>query len=209
MTLNGPAGVIFDFGGVLWNMRWDVCAEIEQAHGLERGLVFSTLYRSETWHRIERGVGDPEAWLEDAHRALEARAGRPLPRLHERWRATQGPIAENLDLVRALRPAYRLAILSNADRTLRRRLREGLPVHDLFDDIVCSAEVGLAKPEPGIYALACGRLGLPPGACVFVDDHETNVRAAEEAGLRGVLYRVDRGDDLRAQLEALGVRPAP
>ena len=84
-----PAGVIFDFGGVLWNMRWDVCHEIEQAHGLERGAVFSTLYRSETWYAIERGLGDPEAWREEAHRALEARAGRALPRLHDAWRATQ------------------------------------------------------------------------------------------------------------------------
>ena len=202
-----PAGVIFDFGGVLWNMRWDVCHEIEQAHGLERGAVFSTLYRSETWYAIERGLGDPEAWREEAHRALEARAGRGLPRLHDAWRATQGPIAENIALVRAFRPAYRLAILSNADRTLRERLREGLPVHDAFDDIICSAEVGIAKPDPEIYLLACRRLGLPAAACVFIDDHEPNVSAAESAGLRGVLYRVDQGDDLHAQLLVLGVKP--
>jgi len=204
-----PAGVIFDFGGVLWNMRWDVCQDLEHAHGLDRGAVFSTLYRSGTWEAIERGVGDPRAWREEAHRDLEAAAGRPLPRLHDVWRAAQHPIAENVALVRALRPRYRLAILSNADRTLRDRLRESLPVHDLFDDIVCSAEIGLAKPEPQIYALACRRLGLAPAACIFVDDHEANVRAAEAAGLSAVLFRVDRGDDLRAQLGALGVLYAP
>jgi putative hydrolase of the HAD superfamily len=202
-------GVIFDYGGVLWNMRWDVCRQLEDAHGLERGLVFSTLYRSETWLAIERGTGDLVAWREEAHRTLEARAGSPLPRLHDAWRAAQGPIAENMALVRDLRPAYRLAVLSNADRTLRQRLREGLAVHDLFDDVVCSAEVGLAKPEPAIYTLACERLGLPPEACVFIDDHEPNVRAAEAVGLRAVLFRVDRGDDLRAQLNALGITPSP
>jgi putative hydrolase of the HAD superfamily len=200
-------GVIFDYGGVLWNMRWDVCRRLEETHGLERGLVFSTLYRSETWLAIERGRGDLDAWRTEAHRALEARAGRPMPPLHEAWRAAQGPIAENMALVRALRPRYRLAVLSNADRTLRDRLRAGLPVHDLFDDVVCSAEVGLAKPEPGIYTLACERLGLPTAACVFIDDHEPNVRAAQDVGLRAILYRVDRGDDLRAQLHALGITP--
>ncbi len=65
----------------------------------------------------------------------------------------------------------------------------------------------MAKPEPGIYALACERLGLPPETCVFVDDHAPNVAAAEAVGLRAVLYRVDRGDDLRRQLAALGVTP--
>lgn len=207
MTSAAPAGVIFDFGGVLWNMRWDVCRDLEEAHGLPRGAVFRTLYRSAAWRAVERGQGDLAAWREEAHRALEALAGRPLPRLHERWRAAQGPIAANVELVRGLRPGYRLGILSNADRTLRERLRAGLPVHDLFDAVVCSAEVGMAKPEPEVYALACRRLRLPAAACVFVDDHEPNVRAAEAAGLRAVLYQVDRGDDLRRQLLALGVTP--
>jgi HAD superfamily hydrolase (TIGR01509 family) len=107
--------------------------------------------------------------------------------------------------VRSLRPAYRVSVLSNADLTLRARLRDDYGILDLFDDVVCSAEVGCAKPEPAIYALACARLALPPAACVFVDDHEPNVRAAEKAGLRGVLHRVDAGDDLRAQLAARGV----
>ena len=80
----------------------------------------------------------------------------------------------------------------------------------LFDDVVCSAEVGCAKPEAEIYALACRRLGRPAGACVFVDDHDANVAAAEAAGMRGILYRVDRDDDLRAQLAAVGVvAPSP
>ncbi len=42
-------------------------------------------------------------------------------------------------------------------------------------------------------------------ACVFVDDHEPNVTAATATGMRGVLYRIDRGDDLRALPVAIGV----
>lgn len=38
-----------------------------------------------------------------------------------------------------------------------------------------------------------------------LDHHEPNVRAAEAAGLRGVVHRGDRGDDLRARLAVLGV----
>jgi len=201
-------GVLFDFGGVLWNMRWDVCRELEEAHGLPRRALFETLYRTRTWEAIERGQGDREAWLEEAHRLLEARAGRELPRLHAAWRATQHPIPEHVALVHALRPTYRIGVLSNADASLRKRLRDGLGIHDLFDAVVCSAEVGMAKPEPGIYRLAARQLGLPPEACVFVDDHEPNVVAAEEVGMRGVLFRVDHGHDLKSKLEALGVRPA-
>lgn len=209
MSVASPRAVILDFGGVIWNMRWDVGRDLEAAYDLPRDSVATTLYGTDEWRRVERGRGDREAWLAGAHRALEQLAGRPLPPLHERWRAAQTPIAENLALVRALRPAYRASILSNSDATLRARLQDRLGIIDLFDDVVCSAEVGCAKPEPEIYALACGRLGLPPAACVFVDDHEPNVRAAEGAGLRGIVHRVDHGDDLGAQLAAVGVRLPP
>ena len=199
--------MVLDFGGVLWNMRWDVARELDRAHGLPRSSVFDTLYRSETWRAIERGRGDPEAWREEAQRALEERAGRPLPRLHEEWRKAQVTIGPNVELARALRPDYKISILSNADVSLRRRLEHDIGIHHLFDDIVCSAEIGIAKPEPAVFHLACERLGLPPAECVFVDDHEPNVKAAQDVGMPAVLFRVDRGDDLRVQLRALGVAP--
>ncbi len=203
-----PRAVIFDFGGVLWDMRWDVARELDRAHGLPRSSVFETLYRCPAWAEIECGIGDPAAWMEGAHRELERRAGRTLPRLHEEWRKAQALIERNVALVPALRPRFRCSILSNADVSLRARLEGELALHHLFDDIVVSAEVGMAKPAPEIFRLAAERLGLPPAACVFVDDWDRNIEAARAVGMTAVLHRVDKGDDLRAQLAAVGVRPA-
>jgi len=199
--------VIFDFGGVLWDMRWDAARELERVHDLPRSSVFDTLYRSNAWHGIERGTGDPGAWRRDAHRALEERAGRPLPPLHEEWCKSQAAIEKNVELAACLRPRYKVSVLSNADASLRHRLEHEIAIHHLFDDIVCSAEVRMAKPEPAIFHLACSRLGLAPAGCVFVDDYEPNVKAAQDLGMHGVLFRADRGDDLRTQLAALGVLP--
>jgi putative hydrolase of the HAD superfamily len=202
----GPAirGVIFDFGGVLIDMRWDVSARLEEAHGLPRHALLETLYRTPTWREIERGQGDLHAWRAEAHRLLEEQAGRPLPRLHDAWVAARHLIRANVHLARRLRPAYRTAILSNADQSLRGRLQE-LGIHDLFDTVVSSAEEGMAKPEAEIYRRAAARLGLPPESCVFVDDYEANVQAAQALGMRGIVYRVDRGQDLAALLADLDV----
>jgi putative hydrolase of the HAD superfamily len=197
-------GLIFDFGGVLWDMRWDVTRELEREHGLSERVIARTLYTGETWQRIEVGDGDREAWLRSAHTQLETIAGRALPPLHQHWRERQHVITPNIELIRALRPPYRTAVLSNADSSLPVRLRD-IGIDGLFDSIVCSAEVGLAKPEPRIYRIAAERLGLPPSACVFVDDLESNVEAARAAGMHGVYFRVDAGDDLAAQLAELGV----
>jgi epoxide hydrolase-like predicted phosphatase len=201
-----PRAVVFDFGGVLWDMRWDVARELDRLHGLPRSSVFQTLYRSPAWADIECGVGDPAAWAAEAHRELERRAGRPLPRLHEEWRKAQTPIDLNIAVARALRPAYRCSILSNADVSLRGRLEGELALHHLFDDIVVSAEVGVAKPAARIFQLAAERLGVAPAACVFVDDWDQNVEAARGVGMQAVLHRVDQGHDLRAQLAAVGVQ---
>lgn len=207
MAATSLQAVIFDFGGVLWDMRWDVARELDRAHGLPKSSVFETLYRGPAWGDIECGVGDPAMWTEGAHRELERRAGRALPRLHEEWRKVQAAIEANIDLLGTLRSRYRCSLLSNADLSLRGRLEGELALHHLFDDIVVSAEVGMAKPAPEIFRLAADRLGLPPAACAFVDDWDKNVEAARAVGMAAVLHRVDRGHDLRAQLAALGVAP--
>jgi len=199
-------GIVFDFGGVLWDMRWDIASELAGAHGLPDRALPETLYVSDGWIEVQVGAGDRDRWRADAHAALEALAGRTLPPLHETWRAGQHPIVENIDLVRRLRPPYRTAVLSNADSTLPDRLRYGVGIYDLFDDVVCSALVRMAKPDPAIYALSAERLGLAPQRCVFIDDSERNIEAARAAGMHAVHFRIDRGDRLESMLADLGVR---
>jgi putative hydrolase of the HAD superfamily len=202
-------GLIFDYGGVLWDMRFEVTRALEEQHGLRERLIVETLYGTETWRRLEVGDGDREQWLREAHALLETEAGRELPPLHRHWRQEQKLILQNIELIERLRPPYRTAVLSNADNTLMRRLTEEHRIHHLFDDIICSADVGMAKPEPKIYALAAQRLGLSPEACVFIDDLEANVEAARDIGMQGICFRIDQGHRLEEQLAELGVRAEP
>src|SRR5262245_29474881 len=177
-------------------MRWGVARDLDRVHGLPKSSLFETLYRTPTWRELERGRGDAAAWAAAAHRELEVRAGRPLPRLHDEWRTAQCLIGRNVELVRRLKAGYRVSVLSNADLSLRARLRDEHRVLDLFDDVVVSAEVGMVKPEPEIFQLAAARLGVAPANCVFVDDWDVNVSAARAVGMSAVHFRVDAKDDL-------------
>jgi epoxide hydrolase-like predicted phosphatase len=60
---------------------------------------------------------------------------------------------------------------------------------DLFDAVVISGEVGMRKPEPRIFKLAAELIKLDPRECIFIDDIEANIAAAEEAGFTAVLHR--------------------
>jgi putative hydrolase of the HAD superfamily len=59
---------------------------------------------------------------------------------------------------------------------------------EIFDAVAISGEVGMRKPEPGIYRLAADRLGLEPAQCVFVDDLGPNVKGAVGVGMVGVKF---------------------
>lgn len=84
----------------------------------------------------------------------------------------------------------RLGIISNWDRRLS-DLVEGLGLGELLDGVICSATVGLHKPDPRIFELACATLDVSPHDSVHVGDHHyADVIGAEAVGMRAVL--IDR-----------------
>jgi FMN phosphatase YigB (HAD superfamily) len=85
------------------------------------------------------------------------------------------------------RPDRLTAILSNSGPGARERERHH-GFEGMVDDLVYSHEVGLAKPEPAVYALTASRLGVRPDEVVFLDDVEVNVEAARAAGWHAVLH---------------------
>jgi putative hydrolase of the HAD superfamily len=82
-------------------------------------------------------------------------------------------------------------------------LRDGW--QDMFDVVVISGEVGMRKPEQQIFAHTLTELDLLPSECVFVDDHDANIRAASALGIVGVLHR--SYEQTAAELEVLFNRP--
>jgi putative hydrolase of the HAD superfamily len=58
----------------------------------------------------------------------------------------------------------------------------------MFDAVVISAEVGMRKPELRIFLHAAGLLGLDPQECLFIDDIQANITAAEQVGFTGILH---------------------
>ncbi|HLG91218.1 MAG TPA: HAD-IA family hydrolase [Candidatus Saccharimonadales bacterium] len=86
-----------------------------------------------------------------------------------------------------LKPRYKIAIISNA---LADFIPEILSQEDinLFDDIVISHRVGVAKPEPAIYEISLGNLGVRANEAVFTDDTEVFCVAARSLGMQAILY---------------------
>ena len=85
-----------------------------------------------------------------------------------------------------------LAVISNFDMHLRDLLRQLDLLHH-FEFVIVSAEVGIAKPEPGIFELAVARAKRPRERLLYVGDHVgDDIEGARGAGLDAVL--IDRAN---------------
>ncbi|MFK0120224.1 HAD family hydrolase [Streptomyces sp. NPDC090994] len=97
-----------------------------------------------------------------------------------------------LPVLDALAASHRHAVLSNSSLTVQDRKLRVLGVHDRFEAILCAAELGVSKPDPGAFLAACEALSLAPEQVAYVGDHpEIDGRGAADAGLLSVW--LDRG----------------
>lgn len=91
--------------------------------------------------------------------------------------------AEHRPLVEWARARYRLAVISNFDHApTARRLLEEHGIADHFEQIVISAEEGVRKPHPEIFARTLARMGLTPQEALFIGDS----LAIDVTGAKGV-----------------------
>lgn len=92
-----------------------------------------------------------------------------------------------LEYLRSLRPERKVGLISNAWSGLRAVI-SSQNFGDVFDEMIISAEVGMMKPDPQIYRLALGKMGVPPAESVFVDDVLINVEAARSVGMAAIQF---------------------
>jgi putative hydrolase of the HAD superfamily len=196
--------VLFDYGGVIGRLDQDEAGRLEQKYGLPLGALFSALYEIPEWREISLGRGSEREWLKAVLARLYELAGRPIPGIRQEWpKIWRGLNEDVVSLARRLRSRYKVGLLSNATKDLEEMLLEHHGIVDLFDVVINSARVGLAKPDVRIFHLAAERLGVPASACVFTDDLAHNVEGARAAGMRA--FQFQDAAHLESELRALGV----
>ena len=113
-----------------------------------------------------------------------------------RWFAVY---ADALSTLQTLHRICRLGIISNAWPYLE-PLINLLGIAHYFESVTISSQVGLSKPNLGIYQLAVRTFHIDAHEAVFVDDVADNVAAAERAGLRALwLVRAPSGRHVPAR----------
>jgi len=209
--------VIFDFGGVIVPGGGNIEAltdentpfgRIEKEFGLQPGTLWRAMYQNPTWERLRVGEGTHELWHASVHDALLQQTDPETARAILVRLGEKRPVEFNegmIELIQRLRGRVKVGLLSNAAPGLEDDLRNHYRIYDLFDDVINSATVRLAKPDPRIYRLASERIGVPLERCFFTDDLEHNIEAARQVGMTAHQFKGYEG--LREALIAAGVNP--
>ena len=185
MTAVAYRAVLFDLGGVVVGSPLHAIARYEREEEIAPGFINRVVVESGptgAWSRLERGELTLEEFYPAFERDCEA-AGRRISA-----RALMGLVAT----VTAPRPAMLAAIA----RIRARGLAAGAITNNWiaeeagtdvlrphFDVVVESAVVGVRKPDPRIFWMACEALGIDPPAAVFLDDIGSNLKAARALGM--------------------------
>ena len=195
---------LFDFGGVLSSSPFDRFARYETERGLPGGFlrrVNAVDPDTNAWARLERSEIDV-----DEFRRLYAEESRAA-----------GHEVDGLELLALLGGELRPAMV-DAVRRCKEHLRTGLltnnvvgPMADaddrlrtvlpLFDVVVESSKVGVRKPDPRFYELACEALDVAPEEAVFLDDLGVNLKPARAMGMTTI--KVDDPDRAIEELESV------
>ena len=114
--------------------------------------------------------------------------------LNEYWNCHSGEVIyvfeDALDTLLYLKAKYKLGIVSNGNTVSQRRKIGKLPFLDLFDYTIVSGEIGIHKPDIGIFNKVCEDMNVLPQECVFVgDNYRCDIEGSYYAGMKPVWIR--------------------
>lgn len=197
MTQNYKA-VIWDFGGVITSSPFEAFNTYERDKGLPENFIRTinaTNPDNNAWALFERSEIDA-ANFDAAFRKEALAQGHDVPGADVLALLAGSLRPEMISVLDGLKQrGYRLACITNNVKIgsgdpnnpgMARSQEMADKVADVmtrFEHVIESSEVGVRKPQPEIYTMACDKLDMAPQDCVFLDDLGINLKPARAMGM--------------------------
>ncbi len=193
--------IIFDVGNVILSFHpkeflgtlWDNEKDIDK--------VFEIVFASKEWQMLDKGTISKKDATE---RFCERAPGEHhlIQQVMDNWYDMIKPDMGTVALIQELKDqGHKLYILSNYHLESSQYIRKVHRFFDLFDGHVFSSEIQMLKPDKEIYDYLLNTYHLNAQECIFIDDMEENIKAAEAVGITGILFK--SAAETRAVLQKL------
>lgn len=184
---------ILEANASAWRACWS-----EQGDRWMRGRLVGDALPRDIWHRTLTLFGRDEQTLIDEAVELHIDAERETFTIFEET-------VEVLDELRAL--GIRIGLITNGPAASQRAKLAAAGIEEFFDVVVASGDLGVVKPEAGIFRHALDALGVPASRAVHVGDNfDADVVGATDAGMRAVWINRDSTPAPRSDVPHLDSR---
>ncbi len=183
--------IILDMGNVLLNYDPEVVLNYFLEDEGDKSLIRRELFEGPEWVEGDLGNLTDEERFFGVRERVPQRLHKALKQCAEEWHMCMQPVEGAKDFCDlAKSKGYRLYVLSNASNSFYGYFPRFAPFH-YFDGIVVSCDIHIVKPDIRIYQHLLKKYDLMPGECFFLDDMESNVQGAKDAGMQGRVFEGD------------------
>ncbi|MFZ6050483.1 HAD family hydrolase [Halocola ammonii] len=201
LSLKDIDTIIFDFGGVLFDIDYDLPVKAFRDFGVPG---FDELYKqskqSDLFDLLETGKISQSDFLNELRRILKTEL--PDEKLLEAWNVILLDIPkERIDHIYKLKEQFQTLLLSNTNaihvEVFEKRIDEKMGLdyfYGAFEKVYYSNQIGIRKPHPETFLEICKWHKLNPSRTLFIDDSKQHVEGAREAGLQAYHLEVDKED---------------
>jgi len=188
--------ILWDFGGVITSSPFEAFTAYEMQHNLPKDFIRginSTNPDTNAWAQFESSQISAEVFDElfaqEASAAGHRVAGKDILAL------LSGNIRPRMvSVLKTCKSRYKIGCITNNVKSgagpgmasNSTKAKQVADVMALFDHVVESSELGIRKPDPRIYQVACEALQVAPANCVFLDDLGINLKPAKTQGMQTI-----------------------
>lgn len=126
---------------------------------------------------------------DETYSALAALCGKTAEQVKAEWKDIPHLNEEMVNTVIELRKTYKTILLSNAITGLVEYILGEELLEKMFDEVIISSRIGMAKPDDNIFEYALSVCGAKPCRTVFTDDNPNNIAAAKKHGINGIVFK--------------------
>jgi glucose-1-phosphatase len=179
--------IVFDLGNVLISFRPSEYFDKKQYPENIKIKILSDIFGSKEWLLLDNG----DMTTSEAIDSIASRSSlrkEEIAHIFNLRTELMFPLDDNVKLLPGLKKrGYRLYFLSNFPSDIFEEISTGYYFFKYFDGGIISAEAKLSKPDSRIYKMLLEKYSITAEQTLFIDDLETNVRAAESVGMKGLI----------------------
>lgn len=179
---------IFDMGNVLMDFSPDYILSRYTDNPLDIESLKETIFGGSLWSQLDNGDRFFADVCEEILEQVPTRLHAVCRDFFATWQNHKVPRTDMLEIIKDLKAkGYGIYLCSNA-ASLFHTYKDKYEVFSYFDHLTISADIGISKPDLGIYEYVLKENNLDAKTCLFVDDLGPNIKAAKACGIAGYLY---------------------